>query len=187
MKLVTTMAAAISLLALSTTSSAVAGTTTIITGCPAYAPLIAGVTFNVTGEQVTGSRGNVWATADYRRLLGIYRVGRNSYCATWRDTGTFTTVEGPAPGSWGWLDGGIPGTLVRTAVTTNFTATWNPKKPTSGYIGTYEAPVDWTSFYFDGVQGLDLVWWSNLYQTLTNGCWANRTGYPSIGNIASSY
>jgi hypothetical protein len=186
MKLILTMAAAISLLALSTTSSAGA-TTTIVTACPSYAPLIAGVSFNVTGEQVTGSRGNVWATADYKRTLGIYRVGKDLYCATWRDTGIFTTVEGPSPGPWGWLDGGIPGTLTRTAVTTNFTATWHPRMPTSGYIGTYAAPVDWTSFFFGDVAEPDLVWWSNLYQTATNGCWANRTGYPSIGNIASSY
>jgi hypothetical protein len=185
MKRALTITAALFLVALGTTSSASARGM-ITTGCPWSATLIAGVSYGVTGEPVQGASGNVWATADYTRTVAIYRVGKGSYCAARRDTGSFTTLAGASPGGRGTVAAGISGRLTRTAVTTTFTATWQPSKPTSGYLGSYPAPADWTSFYFGDVQGLDLVWWANAYLTSTNGCWANLTGYPSIGDILSA-
>jgi hypothetical protein len=182
MKRVLSMAAALCVLALGAASFASArGAYT--TSCPAYSPQVASVTYAVTGEPVTGAGGNVWSSASYKRTLMIYRVSKNSYCATWRDTGTFTTLAGTSPGGTGTVGDGISGTLTRTAVTTNFTATWQPSAATSGFLGTYAAPVDWTSFYFSNVQGLDLVWFANLYGTPAHGAWGSRTGFPSYCDI----
>ena len=176
------LAAALCVLALGAVSPASAlGTYT--TSCPAYAQLVASTSYRVTGEAVTGANSNVWATADYTRTLQIYRVAKNTYCATWRDSGTFATVAGESPAGTGTVGAGIAGKLTRTAVTTSFTATWQPAAPRSGELGTFAAPFDWTSVYFNDVQGLDLVWYSNLYTTPANGAWGSRTGFPSFCDI----
>jgi hypothetical protein len=184
MKRAFTLAAALCVLALGAVSSASArGTYT--TSCPAYSQLVVNVTYVVTGDPVTGvDPNNVWATADYTRTLQVYRVAKNTYCATWRDSGTFVTVAGQSPGGTGTVDDWIVGKLTRTAVTTNFTATWQPGAATSGPLGA--GPSDWTSLYFGNVQGLGLVWYSNLYTTLANGAWGSRTGYPSYCDIVSA-
>jgi hypothetical protein len=143
------------------------------------------VTYSVTGESVTGRDGNVWATANYGRTLLVFGVGKNSYCANWRDTGTFTTVAGKSPGGSGSVAAGITGTFSRTGVTTTFSARWRPNAPTTGSLGVFASPVDWTSFYFDDVSGLDLAWYANLFQTPANGAWGSRTGFPSYCDITS--
>jgi hypothetical protein len=185
MKRALTITAALCLVVLGITSSASARAM-ITTSCPWNAPLIASGTYGVTGEPVQGTKGNVWAVANYTRQIAVYRVSTSSYCVTWRDTGTFTTLEGSSPGGGGTVAAGISGPLTRTAVTTNFTATWQPTVLTSGSLGTFPAPLDWTSFYFGGIQQPDLVWWTGSFQTSANGCWAYRTGYPSIGDIRSA-
>jgi hypothetical protein len=161
---------------------------TYTTSCPAYSQLVASVSYLVTGEQVTGVDGNVWATASYTRMLQVYRVpgAKNTYCATWRDSGTFVTVAGESPGGTGTMEAGIAGSLTRTAVTTNFTASFQPRAATSGALGSFTAPFDWTSLYFGNVQGFGLVWYSNLYTTPANGAWGSRTGYPSYCDITSA-
>ena len=100
MKRVLTTAAALCVLALGATSTASARAT-YTTSCPAYSQQVANVTYTVVGEPVTGKNGNVWASATYTRTLLVFRVSKNSYCANWRDTGTFTTVEGTSPGGTG--------------------------------------------------------------------------------------
>jgi hypothetical protein len=184
MKRAFTLAAALCVLALGAVSSASAlGTYT--TSCPAYSQLVGSGSYVVTGDPVTDANGNVWATANYTRTLQVYRVPgtRNTYCATWRDSGTFVTVEGQSPGGTGTVAAGIAGRLTRTAVTTNFTATFVPGAPTSG---VFAGPFDWTSLFFSNVQGFGLVWYSNLYTTLTNGSWGSRTGFPSYCDIVSA-
>ena len=179
------LAAALCVLALGAVSPASAvGTYT--TSCPAYSQLVASVSYAVTGDPVNDANGNVWATASYTRTLQVYRVpgSKNTYCATWRDSGTFVTVAGDSPGGTGTVDAGIVGRLTRTAVTTNFTATFQPRAGTSGALGT--AAADWTSFYFNNVQGFGLVWYSNLYLTPLNGAWGSRTGFPSYCDIVSA-
>jgi hypothetical protein len=179
------LAAALCALALGAVSPASAlGTYT--TSCPAFSQPVASVSYLVTDDPVTGADGNVWASADYTRTLQLYRVTKNTYCATWRDSGTFVTVAGESPAGTGIVDAGIAGRLTRTAVTTNFTATWLPAAPRSGALGTFAGPFDWTSLYFSDVEGLDLVWYSNLHMTPANGAWGSRTGYPSFCDIVSA-
>ena len=186
MKRALTLAAALCVLALGAVSTASA-VSTYTTSCPAYSQLVVNVSYGVTGDPVTDANGNVWATADYTRTLVVYRVpgAKNTYCATWRDSGTFVTVAGPSPGGTGTVDAGILGRLTRTAVTTNFTAAFQPHAATSGALGTFAAPFDWTSLYFSNVQGFGLVWYSNLHTTTANGSWGSRTGFPSYCDITS--
>jgi hypothetical protein len=184
MKRAITLAAALSVLALGAVSPASAHAT-YTTSCPAGSQLVASVTYSVTGEPVTGRDGNVWATASYSRTLLVFRVGTSSYCANWRDTGTFTTVAGKSPGGSGSVAAGIAGTFNRTGVTTTFAARWQPTAPTTGSLGALASPVDWTSFYFTDVSGLGLVWYAHLFQTPANGAWGSRTGFPSYCDIKS--
>src|SRR5437868_15518089 len=111
MKRAFTLAAALCVLALGTVSTASAKAT-YSTTCPAYSQLVASTTYVVTGDPVTGADpSNVWATADYTRTLQIYKVatGKNTCCAVWRDSGTFTTDGGTSPAGTGCVDAGITG------------------------------------------------------------------------------
>jgi hypothetical protein len=143
------------------------------------------VTYVVTGDPVAGAAGQTWAIASYTRTEMVFRLPgtTNTYCATWRDSGTFTTVGGASPAGTGAVPPGITGTLTRTAVTTNFTADWRPVAGTSGSLGTHAGTFDWTSLWFTNVQGMGLVWYSNLYTTPSSGSWGSRTGYPSYCDI----
>ena len=185
MKRALTLAAALCVLALGAVSTSSAATL-YTTSCPAYSPLVASVSYLVTGDPVTNANGDVWATADYTRTLQLFRVAKNTYCATWRDSGTFVTVGSQSPGGSSTVNAGITGKLTRTGVTTNFTATWQPRAATSGALGTFAGPFDWTSLYFTDVQGLGLVWYTSLYTTPLNGAWGSRTGYPSYCDITSA-
>jgi hypothetical protein len=185
MRRVVTLAAAFAVVALTLTSSAFARAS-VVTGCPSTASVIANVSYTVAGDPVTGRAGNVWANATYTRTLVIYRVSRNSYCALWRDSGTFTTVAAsPSPGGSGSVKAGITGTATRTAITTNFTARWRPEGPTSGSLGAHDASFNWVDVYFDDVEGYGLVWTYGMYSTSLNGCWGTRIDYASIGDITS--
>jgi hypothetical protein len=182
------LAAALCVLALGAVSPASAlGTYT--TSCPSSSQVVASVSYTVTGDPVTGANGDAWATADYTRTLQVYRVPgspKNTYCASWRDSGTFVTVGGASPGGSRTVDAGIAGKLTRTGVTTNFTATFQPSVATSGAVGPFAGPFDWTSLYFSNVQGFGLVWYANLYTTPANGSWGSRTGFPSYCDIYSA-
>ena len=175
-------AAALCVLALGMVSTA-SGRATLTTTCPAYSQLVANVTIPVTGDPVTDANGNVWAIANYTRTLMVYRVTATTYCATWRDTGTFTTIGSQSPGGTGYVGPGIVGKLTRTGTTNTFTGTWQPTVATSGLLPPQAGPFDWTSLYFTDVQGLAMNWYTSLYTTPLNGSWGSRTGYPSYCDI----
>src|SRR5207245_1407055 len=145
-------AAALCVLALGTVSTA-SGRATLTTTCPSGSQVVANVIIPVTGDPVTDANGNVWATATYTRTLIVFRVTKDTYCATWRDTGTFTTTGSQSPGGTGDLGPGITGTLTRTGTTNTFTATWQPSAATSGTLTPQAGPFDWPSPYFSDVQG----------------------------------
>lgn len=185
MKRALTLAAALCVLALGAVSPASARAA-YSTTCPTGSQLVAYTTYLVTGEPVTGADpSNVWATADYTRTLQIYRVAKNSFCALWRDSGTFTTTGGTSPGGTGTVAAGITGKLTRSRVET-FTATWQPSVPTSGSLGLFPGGVDVLSLYFTGVSGITVTWYADLYTTPANGSWGSRSGFPSYCDIVSS-
>jgi hypothetical protein len=181
MKRAFTLAAALCVLALGAVSPASARAATYSTTCPAYSQLIAYNTYLVTGDPVTGADPtNVWATATYTRTVQIYKVSGNTYCAVWRDTGTFTTLGGTSPAGTGTVDAGITGRLTRSRVET-FTGTWSP----TGATGPFAGPFDVLSLYFTDVSGVTVTWYADIYTTTANGSWGSRSGYPSYCDIRS--
>jgi hypothetical protein len=184
MKRAFTLAAALCVLALGTVSTASAKAT-YSTTCPAYSQLVASTTYLVTGDPVTGADpSNVWATADYTRTLQIYKVPatKNTYCALWRDLGTFTTTGGTSPAGSHTVEAGITGKLTRSRVEM-FTGTW---RPPTGPIGPFDGPVDVLTLYFTDVSGVTVTWYADVYITPLNGSWGSRSGFPSYCDIVSS-
>ena len=184
MKRVITLAAALCVLALGAATTASA-TVAYSTTCPAGSQLISYASYAVTGEPVTGADpNNVWATANYTRTFQIYRVTKNTYCAVWRDSGTFVTVGSTSPGGTGRVDAGIVGTLTRSHVEI-FQGTWQPQVGTSGFLGTFPAPVDTLTLYFTNVSGVTVTWYADIYVAPGSGSWGSRSGYPSYCDIVS--
>lgn len=179
-------AVALSALALGTVAVApVSARGLITTTCPAGSQLVAYGSAVVTGDDVTGADpSNVWATATYTRTFQIYHVSGRTFCSSWRDSGTFTTVGGTSPAGTGTVAAGVTGNLTRTRVQT-FTGTWQPHAPTSGSLGVRPAPFDLLSLYFTDVSGITVTWYSDLYMTPANGSWGSRTGFPSYCDITS--
>jgi len=112
-------------------------------------------------------------------------VSGHTFCATWRDSGTFTTTGGTSPGGTGTVDAGVTGNLTRTRVET-FTANWQPRAATSGSIGAQDGPFDLLSLYFTNVSGVTVGWYADLYTTAANGAWGSRTGFPSYCDILTA-
>jgi hypothetical protein len=149
----------------------------ISTTCPAGSQLIASGSTVVTLDSVTGADpSNVWATANYTRTFQLYRVSGHTFCATWRDSGTFTTVGSMSPAGTGTVDAGVIGNLTRTRVETFSGTFWPHGLPTSG---------DLLSAYFVGVSDVNVTWYVDLYTTPANGAWGSRTGFPSYCDITS--
>src|SRR6185312_1302142 len=156
MKRVLCTAAILGLAVCAITSSAFARST-VTASCPATAPMIAGVTYTVAADTSVGVLGNVWATDTYTRTVLVYRVSATTYCAVLRDAGTFTSLGGPSPGGGGWLIAGVKGKMTGTTVTNTFTGVWNPVR-TSGSLGTFPGPIDWTTYFFSSVEGYAEAW-----------------------------
>src|SRR3954470_16387107 len=126
--------AAVAFCALALGAVAVApASATISTTCPYGSQLIAYGSTVVTGDSLTGADpSNVWAIGNYTRTYQLYRVSGHTFCATWRDSGTFTTVGGTSPGGTGTVDAGVTGNLTQTRVET-FSGTFQPHGlPSSG-------------------------------------------------------
>jgi hypothetical protein len=181
MKRVLTIAAILGLAALASGSSALARSSASV--CPS-AQLAAYVTYAVDGDPITGASGTaVWAKSSYTRTLLIYRYDTTTFCAIWRDSGSFTTVAGPSPGGTGLVAAGISGRMTRSSVSTVFHAHWRGTTPTRG---TLAGQADWLSLYFDsGVQGLDLAYEAGLFQS-PYGCFSYRSGGLSTGDIVTT-
>jgi hypothetical protein len=170
-------AAALCALALGATSTASAHGL-ITTSCPYGSQLIASGSTAVAGDPVTGADpSNVWATADYTRTFQIYRVSGHTFCATWRDSGTFTTVGGTSPGGTSDVAAGVTGNLTRTRVQT-FSGVFQPNGvPVGG---------DVLDAYFSWVSDVNVTWYVDLYTTSANGAWGSRTGFPSYCDITGA-
>ncbi len=184
MKRVITLAATLCVLALgaATTASATAAYSTT---CPTGSQLIAYGSHAVIGEPVTGAdQTTTWAIANYTRTFQIYRVTNSTYCAVWRDSGTFTTVGSTSPGGTGTVAAGIVGNLTRSRVEV-FTGTWQPHVGTSGFLGTFAAPIDTLALYFTNVSGVTVTWYADIYTTPASGSWGSRSGFPSYCDIVT--
>jgi hypothetical protein len=171
--------AAVAFCALALGTVAVApASATIATTCPAGSQLIASGSTVALGDPATGADpSNVWATANYTRTFQIYRVQGHTFCAVWRDSGTFTTVGGTSPGGTGTVAAGVTGNLTRTRVET-FSGVFQPNGvPVGG---------DVLDAYFNWVSDVNVTWYVDLYTTSANGAWGSRTGFPSYCDITSA-
>ncbi len=119
--------------------------------CPAGQTVV-NATETVVNDPIYGIAGNAWATRKYDRNIVIVRTAPNTYCAATRDTGGFTTFAGASPGGLATIAAGRTGTLSGGIRTNVFRATFRPRVPTTGRIGTYDAlGHDWRTLYFSKV------------------------------------
>src|SRR3954451_18369800 len=133
---------------------------TISTTCPYGSQLIAYGSTVVTGDSLTGADpSNVWAIGNYTRTYQLYRVSGHTFCATWRDSGTFTTVGGTSPAGNGTVNAGVTGNLTHTRVET-FSANWQPR----GLVSS----GDLLSAYFSGISDVNVTWFTDMYTTPAN-------------------
>jgi hypothetical protein len=183
MKRVLTSAAILGLAALASASGAFARSSASI--CPS-APLAAYVTYTVGSDPIAGSSGTTtWAFGSYTRTLLIYRYGATTFCAMWRDYGSFTTVAGPSPGGTGLVAADVSGRMIRNTVSTVFDAQWKGTAPTRGSLDTSGAQIDWLQLYFDNVRGLGVAYAAGLFQS-AYGCWSYKFGAPDTGDIVTT-
>lgn len=162
--------------------------------CPA-GKLVVNVNEAVLNDVDSGIAGNNWAYDDVVRHIQVVQVAPNTFCATVKYDGLFTTVEGTSPGATGTLTAGVRGTFQGGYVTTIFTGTLRPGAPVRGSLGTIDYQcdvnancpgyVDWSDELFDHVSGFDLAWWGWIYRAGDNGTWVNAiTG--NSGDITGS-
>jgi hypothetical protein len=185
MKRVLTTAAILGLAALASASGALARTTA--STCPS-GPLAAYVTYGVGSDPITGNGGTVWANGTYTRTLLIYRYSATKFCTLWRDSGSFTTVDGPSPGGTGLVAAGIKGAMTRNSVSTVFEAQWKGTAQTSGSLGAYPEQIDWLSLYFDFADDASkpgVAYAAGLFQSPL-GCWSYKSGPLSAGDVVTT-
>jgi hypothetical protein len=159
--------------------------------CPGT--LLASVTLDVRNDADAGLLGGLWARDDYRLGVTIYRVAKDTYCASTQYTGGFTALGGVSPGALGTVATGRSGRISGAHRSTYFTARWRPSKATSGYVGAYDyrcngigacpGRVDWLGFYFTDVRGYALAWWHFIYDGGEYGLWVHRS-YGSSGDVS---
>lgn len=159
--------------------------------------LVINVEQQVLNDADSGVGGNNWALDRYERHIKVWQTGPNTFCATLRYEGEFTTFAGTSPGATGTVDAGVTGEMAGGYRAT-FTATLlaSPAYPTRGDIGTFDygcnaagtcpGLASWPDFYFAGWAGdFDYAWWGWIYHAGHNGTWVNAiTG--NLGDITGS-
>jgi hypothetical protein len=142
---------------------------------PCTGTRVALVTLKVTNEPLVGLAGNVWATASYTKTIVIYRGSSpGSFCASTSDFGYFTTIAGTSPGGTGTISGGLTGVISRSTRTGWFTGNWSPSVPTSGFVGSFAGPLDWTTLFFSDTSTIELTWSASIFQVAAHGCFVFR-------------
>jgi len=169
-------------------------------GLPSTNKPIINVTEKVKHDADSGISGDTWALDAFTRVIKVYNVTGNTYCATviWT-RGTFEPVAGHAsPGGTGTLTGDELGTFTGGYVTTQFTGNLNVSDPThwprtgkvinpfGGDVVDYQCTVDsnptcaglidWSTKYFDTINNFGLSDWGWLYVTPNSnqdGTWTN--------------
>jgi hypothetical protein len=134
---------------------------------------VAYVSLKIANEPLAAPDGSLWATASYTKTVVVYRVDAHTFCAMTQDSGTFTTTGGETPGGTSTLAAGLTGTLSRSTHVV-VAGDWAPRVATYGFAGTFDASVDWTSFFFANVSGTRLTWAGTIYSLPGHGCFAFR-------------
>src|SRR5689334_829146 len=97
------------------------------------------VHYTLVNDYDSGFAGNAWANDTIQRQLRIWKskVG-GKFCAQVRDTGSFVTFAGTSPSGMSTVSAGIGGRLNGGYVTTSFSGTYAPTRPTNGNLGTFD-------------------------------------------------
>jgi hypothetical protein len=156
--------------------------------CPAGTSVFS-VSQSITGMPDVGLLGNPWAVDSFTRTISIIRTAPNTYCGSYRDSGTYTSSWGLSPGATGTLFSTFTGNFVGSVRTTVFTGKLRSNMPTSGTIGKItcnesycSGTLDWTSVMFESTSGYDVAWWSYSYAGGLHGNWRNQADL-SLGDI----
>ncbi|HHT9125117.1 MAG TPA: hypothetical protein ACFYD6_04780 [Candidatus Brocadiia bacterium] len=150
--------------------------------------LVINVTHKVTNDADSSVTGKYWAYDNYKRLIQVWQVGTDTFCAVIRYQGAFTTVatnspentdgDGIAAGIKGTFEGGYRATITGTLDP-------SPSYRTRGNIGTFDygwdgnpdngpsSPFSWVSTYFTSVDSFTYEWWGWVYHGGSNGTWVN--------------
>lgn len=161
---------------------------------PNSGKLVINVVQHVTNDADSGFASPVWAFDDFTRQIQVRQTGANTFCATVKYQGSWTTVAGPSPMGTGTINAGLTGTFEGGYIT-GFTGTLkaNPTVSTRGNIGSVNYAcdtsgncpgfVDWTTFFFDSTNGFEnYSWWGWIYHGGDNGTWVNASS-GSSGDI----
>lgn len=147
------------------------------------------VTQKVLNDVDSGICGNYWAFDDFVRHIKVVQTDTNTFCATVKYEGHFTTIAGESPGGasacspvalgegvTGTFQGGYVSTFIGTLKST-------PDKRTKGNLGTFDYNCDenancpgyvsWRDLYFSSTSGFDCTWWGWVYHAGDNGSWVN--------------
>lgn len=155
--------------------------------CNAGGKMVINVVQRIINDADSGFASPVWAYDDLTRQIQVWQTGANTFCATVKYQGSWTTIAGPSPMGLGTIDAGIAGTFEGGYTSTAFTGTLKaaPLASTRGNIGTFDYACDnagncpgaffWGDLYFDGVAGFDLAWWGWVYHGGNNGSWVNAS------------
>lgn len=164
--------------------------------CNVHGDPIINVEEKVKNDADSGVAGNAWAFDNYKRLIKVWQVGNNTYCATVAYEGKFNAVAGQTgPAGTGVIGNDVKGEFQGGYRSTVFTGTLltSPLWPTNGSVGTVDYQCDlsfncpgrinWTTQYFSSTPGFDLAWWGWIYKADDDhGTWINAIS-GNLGNI----
>ena len=159
-----------------------------------HARELVNVTYTLVNDYDSGFAGNAWANDTIHRQLRIWKSkDTGKYCAQVRDAGSFVTFAGTSPSGLSTVSAGIPGRLNGGYVTTKFTGTFAPTRPTHGDLGTFDlmctsasdCPGAYPSYksYFSSTSGDDLAEWGWIYKAQKHhGTWLNQDDTPAAAS-----
>lgn len=123
-------------------SPAVAKPETPVPACAQVKDLVVDVTQDVLHQPVLPARdGHLWADFSYTQHVRIWSVGApgaRQYCVRKDLEGSWVSIAGPSAGLTGTISGGLTGTFTDTTYW-EWTGTFAPTAPTSGYLGVVHA------------------------------------------------
>ena len=146
--------------------------------------LVINVVQKVLNDADSAVGGTYWALDNVTRQIQVWQTGSDTFCATVRYEGSFTTFAGPSPNGTGTVSADVTGTI-HGGYTATFEGTLSshPEFATHGNIGTTDyrcdssgncpGYVDWVGAYFPGYTGFAQPWWGWIYRTPQNGTWVN--------------
>lgn len=159
-----------------------------------HAKLLVNVTYKLVNDYDSGFAGNSWANDTITRQLRIWRSkDTGKFCAQARDAGGFVTFAGTSPSGLSTVSAGIPGRLNGGYVTTSFSGTYAPTRPTHGDLGTFDlqctpagdCPGAHPSYadYFSSTSGDNLAQWGWIYKAQQHhGTWLNQDDTPAAAS-----